>query len=347
MNNNTRNKYLILFLLLCGLSIALYNKVRDDNIVGNGFQKDINVMTEPMRAVVSKFAAMKNAVTKTSGASTPQTNQFIRKLLPKKSEAQIAPAGETKAYNAINTCSNGILDDNEADVDCGGDCFQLCETGMRCKQDFDCDSWKCHTINNICIEDKDTMRFLSSSGASGGASGGASPATTTTPTASPTATPTTTPAQTIKCLQVTTPAPIPPPKCECEDKIIDLTEPSKGMISPGYENTFISVIILSCLGAFAMGTCVAFLILQNYEPDASSKVHPGNGLLRKRSITTSKGERLIIEGGDDDQPKNSISAIERAHADGLENLKQDTAQKKKKWQIALPRDCCHAKTRWR
>ena len=105
MNNNSRSKYLILLILVCGLGIALYNKVWDDNTVGGGFQKGIKVTTESMRAVVLKIVAMKNAVTKSSGAGSQQTNQFIRKLLPKKSEA-LAPTGKTKAHNAINTCSN-------------------------------------------------------------------------------------------------------------------------------------------------------------------------------------------------------------------------------------------------
>jgi hypothetical protein len=137
----------------------------------------------------------------------------------------------------------------------------------------------------------------------------------------------------ILCPQSTTPPPPPPPPepCKCEDTVIDLTETPKGMISPGYENTFISVMVLSCLGSFALGTCVAFIILTSYDSsDASrrSRIYP-NGLLRKRSITTGKGERLIIEGGDDMLPKNSITAIEKAHADGVESLKNETAQKKK------------------
>lgn len=136
----------------------------------------------------------------------------------------------------------------------------------------------------------------------------------------------------ILCPQSTTPPPPPPPEpCKCEDTVIDLTETPKGIISPGYENTFISIMVLSCLGSFALGTCVAFIILTSYDSsDASrrSRIYP-NGLLRKRSITTGKGERLIIEGGDDMLPKNSITAIEKAHADGMESLKNETAQKKK------------------
>merc|ERR1711998_577018 len=115
----------------------------------------------------------------------------------------------------------------------------------------------------------------------------------------------------ILCPQSTTPPPPPPPEpCKCEDTVIDLTETPKGIISPGYENTFISITVLSCLGSFALGTCVAFIILTGYDSsDASrrSRIYP-NGLLRKRSITTGKGERLIIEGGDDMLPKNSVTA---------------------------------------
>ena len=127
---------------------------------------------------------------------------------------------------------------------------------------------------------------------------------------------------------MTTPPPPPPVEKECECEVIDLTEKPNGMISPGYENTFVSVMILSCLGSFSIGTCVAFYVLQSYD---SPKVHPTkkDGLIRGRSIPTAKGDRLIIEGGEELQPKHSISAIEKAAADGLETIKQDTAAKKK------------------
>ncbi len=75
----------------------------------------------------------------------------------------------TTGRNNVKSCDNGIKDDNEADVDCGDECFELCEIGMKCKNDFDCSSWKCNLETNRCIEDRKTIRFLSSSGASGGA----------------------------------------------------------------------------------------------------------------------------------------------------------------------------------
>lgn len=60
-------------------------------------------------------------------------------------------------------CENGIKDSNEADVDCGKECFALCEVNKMCSSDFDCESWKCS--NNKCIDDTQTVRFLAASGA--------------------------------------------------------------------------------------------------------------------------------------------------------------------------------------
>jgi hypothetical protein len=60
-------------------------------------------------------------------------------------------------------CENGIKDINEADVDCGKECFALCTDGKMCSSDFDCESWKC--ANNKCVEDEQAVRFLAASGA--------------------------------------------------------------------------------------------------------------------------------------------------------------------------------------
>ena len=38
----------------------------------------------------------------------------------------------TTGRNNVKSCDNGIKDDNEADVDCGDECFKLCEIGMKC-----------------------------------------------------------------------------------------------------------------------------------------------------------------------------------------------------------------------
>jgi hypothetical protein len=48
-----------------------------------------------------------------------------------------------------NTCSNGILDDDESDVDCGGAC-DVCAAGSVCEVDSDCSSVNC--LDSICQE---------------------------------------------------------------------------------------------------------------------------------------------------------------------------------------------------
>ena len=78
----------------------------------------------------------------------------------------------------IEACSNGLLDDDEADVDCGSECPTLCRIGMRCASHFDCNSLRCGEENNRCEQDVVYIRRLvASSGASGasGASGSTGP----------------------------------------------------------------------------------------------------------------------------------------------------------------------------
>ncbi len=60
--------------------------------------------------------------------------------------APVAFYGKIDADITTNTCTNGVKDDNEADIDCGDECFELCNIGMQCNNDFDCHSWKCNTI---------------------------------------------------------------------------------------------------------------------------------------------------------------------------------------------------------
>jgi hypothetical protein len=93
----------------------------------------------------------------------------------------IGTGGIVSHDQEINSCENGVKDADETDVDCGNNCFALCNIGMRCVSDFDCSSWKCGTSHK-CIEDKEKMRFLSSSGASGGSA----PTTTATTSSSTT-----------------------------------------------------------------------------------------------------------------------------------------------------------------
>lgn len=47
----------------------------------------------------------------------------------------------------VHHCDNFYTDKDESDIDCGGDECMKCETGLRCKDDSDCES-------NICIKSK-------------------------------------------------------------------------------------------------------------------------------------------------------------------------------------------------
>jgi hypothetical protein len=46
------------------------------------------------------------------------------------------------------TCSDGIKNGTETDVDCGGICPNRCGTGQMCLQDSDCQSMQC--VSGIC-----------------------------------------------------------------------------------------------------------------------------------------------------------------------------------------------------
>ena len=48
----------------------------------------------------------------------------------------------------VPTCTDGIKNGNETDVDCGGSCLSIkkCDDGLRCKIESDCNSGVC-TLN--------------------------------------------------------------------------------------------------------------------------------------------------------------------------------------------------------
>ena len=46
-------------------------------------------------------------------------------------------------------CFNGVQDEGEVGIDCGGDCEELCSVDSYCETDIDCSSGKC--VNNICV----------------------------------------------------------------------------------------------------------------------------------------------------------------------------------------------------
>lgn len=54
-------------------------------------------------------------------------------------------------YVIASTCNDGIMNQDESDVDCGGSCSrskQQCANGLRCNSELDCISGVC--ASNIC-----------------------------------------------------------------------------------------------------------------------------------------------------------------------------------------------------
>ena len=67
--------------------------------------------------------------------------------------------------SAEDLCSNGRKDYNEADIDCGQECFDLCEATKSCGSDYDCVSGLC--VTGKCDAAKFEDRFLAASGPDG------------------------------------------------------------------------------------------------------------------------------------------------------------------------------------
>jgi hypothetical protein len=65
-------------------------------------------------------------------------------------EAEAEAAAAEAAAEAVSgvTCGNGLLDDTESDVDCGGKCTP-CDAGRTCLVDQDCASVSC--VESACV----------------------------------------------------------------------------------------------------------------------------------------------------------------------------------------------------
>ena len=64
--------------------------------------------------------------------------------------------------SAEDLCANGKKDYNEADNDCGQECFDLCDVMQSCDTGYDCVSGVCDT--GKCAEGSFEERFLAASG---------------------------------------------------------------------------------------------------------------------------------------------------------------------------------------
>jgi hypothetical protein len=56
--------------------------------------------------------------------------------------------GYTCAGYVCHSCTDGVQNGTETDVDCGLECPNGCSTGQKCKQNFDCASNQCN--NGTC-----------------------------------------------------------------------------------------------------------------------------------------------------------------------------------------------------
>ena len=65
------------------------------------------------------------------------------------------PAAYTRAL-FFESCTNGVLDAHEADVDCGGMCEAICFAGQNCAEDTDCIQ---EPVNSTCRRKTDTSPY--------------------------------------------------------------------------------------------------------------------------------------------------------------------------------------------
>ena len=81
------------------------------------------------------------------------THQCVQKSCEKDEDcgktAKCFRADESKGYCV--SCSNGVADGDETDVDCGGSCSTKCANGKKCLQNSDCTNGTCS--NNVCTGD--------------------------------------------------------------------------------------------------------------------------------------------------------------------------------------------------
>ncbi|MCA1664624.1 MAG: hypothetical protein LC659_10205, partial [Myxococcales bacterium] len=54
---------------------------------------------------------------------------------------------------AADDCSDGMRDDSESDVDCGGGSCPKCTSGKACVSPGDCASLLCNAMSHVCVDD--------------------------------------------------------------------------------------------------------------------------------------------------------------------------------------------------
>ena len=73
------------------------------------------------------------------------------------SSNQDCQSGDCTSGNSAHclpkTCSDGQLDSNETDLDCGGGVCDGCALGKKCGEPFDCQSGGCDALSFTCIAD--------------------------------------------------------------------------------------------------------------------------------------------------------------------------------------------------
>jgi hypothetical protein len=59
----------------------------------------------------------------------------------------------------LGTCYDKIVNQDETDMDCGGQVCEPCDLGKKCVFDFDCKSGFCNPLDNVCAEPTCTDNF--------------------------------------------------------------------------------------------------------------------------------------------------------------------------------------------
>ena len=112
---------------------------------------------------------------KNPALSSGMVNVFNQRFITEYSTKYNMPADQVpfkvrsnvshQVFEYKGSCSNGVLDTDETDLDCGGACFP-CGTSQKCKIDSDCvKGSSCDPVDLVCIQDFNASSIASMTGA--------------------------------------------------------------------------------------------------------------------------------------------------------------------------------------
>ena len=100
----------------------------------------------PLHAGAGRWSLLACGLSLFSGCSSPPDMSAAEAGAPR----DLATVALDSALDAASSCSDGLIDGDETDVDCGGPVCPACQLGMTCVLPRDCASRDC--VENSCID---------------------------------------------------------------------------------------------------------------------------------------------------------------------------------------------------